>query len=1053
MNSCTTRFHSLSLIVLAVLVASWIPAAALRAASPAAAGEESENGGRIHIGEWLLLGPVPSPPPAFHAEDEKPFDAAALCAYRHSRIDTFMPAAGRLMTLLPGTPAAWRAVSADTSGVSIPGDTAPAMIAYLAAYIEIPRWTEVKFDVRGTHPFELTVDGESVVKCTGGGTDGSLGDEKTGTAKLQRGKHLIVVKTAHVPGDTLAGWRLDAGVKSDTAPIATSLSPLRALTLGDVLDTPSMEGITVSPDGKYVAFTVSRFVPPEGTRESWIEIRETANGTLARTIRDVPGIHSLQWAPRGRILSYIVPDEGKNAIHALDLDRGTAETIVDGIEGLAGYRWSPDASFIIYADREEAEDDKTGVKRLRGVSDRQNRGRDRTSLYLSSVPGGVTRRLTAGKHSTYIRDIHPDGRSILFTRYYERLDERPYGVDELYRLFLDGREPELLHSAGWLSDAVWSPRGDRILVTGGPSIFGDVGLDVPDGMIPNEYDGQAYIFDPDTKNVEPLTRDFDPAVQQVFWSRADGRIYLLAEEGSSVNLFRCDPETKKFTRIDLDCDVIGDIDVARMRPVAVVGGSSADHPQRLYAVNLKTGAGRLILDPAAERFRDVRLGAVEEWSFTTGGGKTIQGRIHYPPDFDPGRLYPCLVNYYAGTSTTSRDFGGRYPKNLWAAMGYVVYVLQPSGATGYGQEFSAFHVNDWGKITAGEIIEGTKRFLEAHPFVDPERVGCLGASYGGFMTQLLLTRTDIFAAAVSHAGISSISSYWGEGYWGYAYNAVAAAYSFPWNRPDIYIEQSPLFYADRINTPLLLLHGASDTNVPPGESEQMYTALKLLGKPVEYIRFAGQNHFILDYKKRMIWSDAIVAWFDKWLKDEPEWWNDTYPPLDGEGGKTGDIGMRRIELDDGNVILMGTVTREGIVENLHTWDLEYFEYVPDSNLLPELEKYIFDAEITVVLGTWCSDSQREIPRLWRILEDLGYPLSEITMLAVGSSRFTTDMGIPADVLEWSDGVKARYGVERVATIIVSKGGTELGRIIETPEKSLEADLVRILSGADGSAGE
>ena len=211
-----------------------------------------------------------------------------------------------------------------------------------------------------------------------------------------------------------------------------------------------------------------------------------------------------------------------------------------------------------------------------------------------------------------------------------------------------------------------------------------------------------------------------------------------------------------------------------------------------------------------------------------------------------------------------------------------MYVLQPSGATGFGQEFSTAHVNDWGKTTAGEIIDGTKQFLEAHDFVDPERVGCIGASFGGFMTQLLVTKTDIYAAAVSHAGISDITSYWGEGYWGYGYNAVSAAESFPWNRPDIYIDQSPLFSADKVTTPLLLLHGTGDTNVPPGESEQMYAALKILGKEVEYIRFEGQNHWIIDYKKRIIWHNAIVSWFDKWLKGEPGWWNDMYPPLEDE---------------------------------------------------------------------------------------------------------------------------------------------------------------------------
>jgi len=135
----------------------------------------------------------------------------------------------------------------------------------------------------------------------------------------------------------------------------------------------------------------------------------------------------------------------------------------------------------------------------------------------------------------------------------------------------------------------------------------------------------------------------------------------------------------------------------------------------------------------------------------------------------------------------------------------------------------------------------------------------------------------MYAAAISHAGISSISSYWGEGYWGYTYSAVATAGSFPWNRKDIYVDRSPLFHADKITTPLLLLHGSADTNVPPGESIQLFTALKLLGRETELISFADENHTIITYDKRILFNKTILAWFDRWLKDQPEWWFDLYP--------------------------------------------------------------------------------------------------------------------------------------------------------------------------------
>lgn len=220
-----------------------------------------------------------------------------------------------------------------------------------------------------------------------------------------------------------------------------------------------------------------------------------------------------------------------------------------------------------------------------------------------------------------------------------------------------------------------------------------------------------------------------------------------------------------------------------------------------------------------------------------------------------------IVYYYGGTTPTTRGISNPYCAQLFASRDYVVYIIQPSGTIGFGQEFSARHVNAWGKRTADDIIEGTKQFCKEHPFVDEKKIGCLGASYGGFMTQYLQTQTDIFAAAVSHAGISDVTSYWGEGYWGYSYNAIAAADSYPWKDPDLFTKQGSLFNADKINTPLLLLHGTVDTNVPIGESIQLFNALKILGKTVEFVTVDGENHFISDYDKRIKWHNSIMAWF------------------------------------------------------------------------------------------------------------------------------------------------------------------------------------------------
>jgi dipeptidyl aminopeptidase/acylaminoacyl peptidase len=1007
--------------------------------------ETTELDNAVPVDKWLVLGPFIAPPPAFSEEGGAEVSAKDLLAEPHLAIRSLEPKTGNAIGFIGGGKMAWTETPRGESGVSFAPDEEFPSVAYLAAYIDMPRWGKVEFEGRSTHPFELFIDAASVAKQNeNGNMDGDEGWKK-GSAKLGKGKHVIVVKAVHMPGDSLNDWRIDLRlVRSKVAAVepVVDVSPKRVMNIGDVLDPPAIRGIEVSPDGMYVLLSIAKRTPPEGETESWYEIRRIKEAGLVQTLNDMPDATNWQWAPVGHKLSFVVTKDEAATLRVLDLDTGAVENIVEKVKDFSGYDWGPDGSFVVYSVRVEPEDNKTGVERLVEIRDRRRGSGSKTSLYLASVPRGVTRRMTAGEYGAFVYDIHPDGKSILVGRNFEDLSERPYSRTELFLLSIEDQHTELIWSGGWLGSDQWSPDGKKILATGGPAVFGPGGLDVPEGTIPNSYDTQAYIFDPETGQADPITRDFDPTIIAAYWPAPGSHLYFAAEETEFVKLYRYDLKKREFKTIDVDCDVVRRRGAAKDTPVAVVSGSGAMQPEKVFAVDLKSGKSRPFLDLTADRFEDVTLSRVEEWNFTSSSGDEIVGRIHYPPDFDDSKTWPCIVYYYGGTSPVNRTFGGRYPKNLWAANGYVVYVLQPSGATGFGQEFSARHVNDWGITTAGEIIEGTKKFLEAHTFVDPGRVGCIGASFGGFMTQLLVTKTDIFAAAISHAGISSISSYWGEGYWGYAYNAVSAANSFPWNSPEIYFDQSPLFSADKIETPLLLLHGSVDTNVPPGESEQMYTALKLLGKDVEYLRVGGQNHFVLDYKKRIIWSDAILAWFDKWLKEEPQWWDDTYPPAAKK--KPADMGLHRVELEDRGTVLFGKVTREDFSRGFEEWTAEYEAYTADDNVSSSLGERMKDVTVVCVLGTWCGDSRREIPRLWKVLDSAGVPESDLKMFAVGSSTFTRAMPIPPGVFDWSDDLKKWYDVSRVATIILLRNGKEIGRIVEAPEGRLEDDLLAIV---------
>ncbi len=1019
------------------------------AAEPTAA-----STGKVAVAGWLVLGPIPTPMPAFAGDGKGKSDPADLLEYEHLRIRDLKPASGAAVPSFGQDRFAWIATKSDSSGIAFPAAKLRGAVAYAAAYVEVPRWMKVEIETRSTQPVELFVDGVSLIKQKAPHELASEAAKSVATAKLIRGKHLIVAKTVYAAGDAPGDWRLAATIapaKGFEAEPAVTLDPTRSIDVRDVLEAPAVDDVRLSPDARFAAVVMSRKSPPDGNPEKWVEVRRFADARLVTTLRDVAVGSNWQWVPVGHRLSYVASGDDGGTLRVLDIDTGASTTIVTNVKELSDYTWARDGSFVVYSALKKAAKDETGVKRLEGVYDRRDGERDKTFLYLATVPEGMTRVLTGGDYSSFLCDVHPDGASLLVGRTYEDLSTRPYSTTELVRLNLSDQSTKVLWKGQFFSSAVWSPDGRKILVTAGPSAFGSEGVDLAAGVIPNDYDTQAYLFDPETGKADPITKKFGRTIEKAYWSPDGSHLFFVAQEIDYVRLYRYGVKSRKFEAIDLPCDVVLDSDVSSAESAAIVYGSGATQPPGVIAVDAGKRKGRFFIEPDAGRFRDVALGTVGDWSFTSKAGRTIDGRIHYPPGFDAKKSWPGIVYYYGGTSPVDRSFGGRYPKDLWAAHGYVVYVLQPSGATGFGQDFSSAHVNDWGKIVSEEIIEGAKEFLDAHPFVDPKRVGSIGASFGGFMTELLVTKTDMFAAAVSHAGISSISSYWGEGYWGYDYNAVSAAGSFPWNRPDIYVGQSPLFAADKITTPLLLLHGTADTNVPPGESEQMYTALKLLGKPVEYIRVEGQNHFVLEYKKRIAWSDAILAWFDRWLKGEPQWWDDMYPPIPVAGKSVpSELGLKKTTLEKYGVVLFGGLTREDVEREIPGWGADSVAYVPDPAALERLAGNLKDIRIVCVFGTWCGDSKREVPRLWKILDAAGFPESSLEMYAVGSSRFTAQMPLPPGALDWSSAVKSSYGVSAVPTIIVERSGAELGRIVEKPEKSLEEDLSNLISGAGGS---
>jgi len=646
----------------------------------------------------------------------------------------------------------------------------------------------------------------------------------------------------------------------------------RKFTLEDVLHGNSISSASISPDGKYMinGYTTRR----RGGKSSQVyKVVSLADGKTVAERSDY-----LQWMPSGSRYYYTRYNVEGTELVAVDAASGTERIVAASLPDDAWVRITPDEKSLILTTSEEGRKEDAAVYEIIQPEDRQPGWRSRSRLSALDLATGVVRPLTFGNRNVFLNDISDDSRRLLISVSQSRLERRPTTVTSLYSLDIATMKADTLVNAdGFISRAIFSPDGKKVIVAGSPEALGGIGKNVPEGRIPSMVDNQLFLIDIASGKVTPLTRDFNPSVNDFAWSRADGMVYFNAEDRDNINLFRLNPSTGAITAIPLPEENVSSFSVADSGRTMLWQGESASSPMALYALDTKTLKSRQIASPKAAQIADVQLGRCEAWDFVNSRGDSICGRFYLPPDFDPEKKYPLIVNYYGGCSPTSRTFESRYPHNAYAAQGYVVYVIEPSGATGFGQEFSSRHVNTAGEGVAQDIIEGTKQFCREHPYVNDKKIGCIGASYGGFMTQYLQTVTDIFAAAISHAGISDHSSYWGEGYWGYSYSEVSMAESYPWSNPDLYVKQSPLYNADKIHTPLLFLHGDKDNNVPVGESIQMFTALKLLNRPTAFVAVADQDHHIIDYDKRIKWQDTIFAWFARYLKDDPTWWDAMYP--------------------------------------------------------------------------------------------------------------------------------------------------------------------------------
>ena len=723
-------------------------------------------------------------------------------------------------------------------------------VGVLSFYVNNADYLKTKLKVEGMSHYKLYVDDT----------------ESSADLKLAPEHHTVAIRylTCATDSDSVR-----VTFEADK-PVPYTLDEQHPYMVHDLTDGLRVRGMSVSSAGTYYVMAFQN--TERGGNSQWrYELREVKTGQLIRTLNK-----NVEWLPKSE--EYIEEEWNAGKRHLMKTNVETGERTYFAYDIPKGhYVVSPTEDYLIVYTEEEGPKEDADVFEVVEMDDRQPGWRNRNYLNRYDIATGITQRITFGNKGEHLYDISGDGTRLLIGTSRSRLERRPTTVSDYY--IVDARTLQvdtLLQGAEFVGGAHFSPDGKTILFEGTPEAFNRIGCQLPADVTPSMTENELFLYDLSSRQVRALTADFDPSVSSVDWSLSDGKIYFSAEDRDYVHLYRLDPQSGKIEMLPASGDYVYRWNMAKHAPVIGYLAYETMTPASAYVLNVKSKKLTRSFD-GRQVIAHAQLGTCEDWNFVNSRGDTVYGRLYLPADFDASKRYPMIVYYYGGCSPVSRYFESPYAPQYWNSLGYVAYILQPSGATGFGQEWASRHVNTAGHGPADDIIEGVKKLCDTHIYINKEKIGCMGASYGGFMTQYLQTQTDIFAAAVSHAGIANHTSYWGEGYWGYNYSEVSMANSYPWSHRELYVDRSPLFNADKIHTPLLLLHGDADTNVPLIESLQMFTALKLLGREVALVEVKGENHHILDYRKREKWLATQMAWFQKWLKDDPTWWDALYP--------------------------------------------------------------------------------------------------------------------------------------------------------------------------------
>ncbi|HEV8593883.1 MAG TPA: S9 family peptidase [Pyrinomonadaceae bacterium] len=630
------------------------------------------------------------------------------------------------------------------------------------------------------------------------------------------------------------------------------------------IKTRGLGGPRVSPDGKRVVYTVSDAVMTADRSEYVSQIwMATADGkeNVQMTFGEKSST-SPKWSPDGMSIAFLSNrKDNRNGLYVMRIGGGESEAITDVKAAISDFEWSPDGKSIAFAMSDPKSDDEDKNDKAKNDFRWMDENVKMSRLYVVLLAKDANgkrepRKLTAENYSVSGFNWSPDGTKIVFS--YVKDPRADYWTTSDVSIVdvASGKTVVLANTAAAETSPEYSPDGKSIVVT------------VSDLPVRWAQSGNIVVYPSGGGAPKAMALSYDGQPNVIGWSPDGTKIMFTESKGTGTALYEADVAAGTVVERNYQDAAISSVNMTKIGQAYALAMvvQKADAPPEVFALT-PPAKSVVQVSHANDEIAKMPTGKTELIKWKSKDGREIEGLLTYPVGYVAGTKVPFILNVHGGPAGvfTQSYLGGRgvYPLATFASRGFAILRPNPRGSSGYGTEFRRANIKDWGGQDYQDLMTGVDKVIEMG-VADPERLGVMGWSYGGYMTSWIITQTKRFKAASAGAPVTNLMSF----------NGTADIPAFvpdyfggqSWEIPEVYAKHSAMFNIKGVTTPTLIEHGDADVRVPISQGYELYNALRQQGVPTRMIVLPRQPHGPTEPKMQLAAMQANLDWFEKYLK-------------------------------------------------------------------------------------------------------------------------------------------------------------------------------------------